>query len=344
MATATVANDTAASGGQAVRFNAYTGSGRAVSVSTAAQLTTALANAQPGDVITMADGTYSGRFNSVASGTSAAPITLVGSRNAVLDGGSQGGGYTFSLGTKNTTISIGYWRVQGFTITGGQKGIIFDNVQHSVIDGVYVHQIGQEGIHLRDNSSNNIIRNSTVTKTGQNQQAYGEGIYIGTAVSNWDSFSNDAPDHSNNNQILNNTISYTGAEGMDIKEGTHGGLIQGNTFDGRGTCWDAAADCNYGDSFIDMKGEGWTVNNNTMSYMHVVWKKGGQTNDGIQVHVISNTGSEGSGNNNTFTNNTVSDVGGYGFNIQKSATGVVVGCNNTVTGAASGFGNVTCKP
>jgi hypothetical protein len=196
---------------------------------------------------------------------------------------------------------------------------------------------------LRDHSSDNIIQNNTVTKTGQDTQSFGEGLYVGSAVSNWKTFSQGGPDHSNNNQLLNNTISFTGAENIDIKEGTHGGTIKGNQLDGSGMCLDASADCNFADSLVDMKGEGWTIAQNTGSHVHPAWKAGGQESDGFQVHVISNTGSEGSGNNNTFDGNTISDVGGYGFNIQSKATGTILKCNNTVTGAGKGFGNIACQ-
>jgi hypothetical protein len=58
---------------------------RAVPVSTAAQLTTALSNAQPGDVITLANGTYSGAITIARSGTAANPIFIRGaSRDGVI--------------------------------------------------------------------------------------------------------------------------------------------------------------------------------------------------------------------------------------------------------------------
>jgi hypothetical protein len=342
---AQVVNDNNASSNKAVQFVPNTDTtppGGTVAVRTATELTNALAAAKPGDVIVMADGTYSGHFVSTASGTANAPITLKGGRNAVLDGGTIKSGYTFQLGTKNSPATISYWKLDGFTVIGGQKGIIFDNVQHGSINNLYVHNIGEEGIHLRDNSSDNVVSGNTIAYTGQDTQAYGEGIYVGSAVSNWDTYSQNQPDHSNRNQIINNTISNTGAENMDIKEGTHAGIIRGNRFDGTGMCWDIGADCNFGDSMIDMKGEGWIIDGNTLAHMHAVWKKGGQTNDGIQVHVISGAESEGSGNNNSFTGNAISDVGGYGFNVQKTATGVIVKCSNTVTGAGQGFGNIVC--
>lgn len=58
-------------------------SGNVIPVSTATQLTTALTNAQPGDHIVLANGTYGGTFTLSANGTAAAPIVV---RSANLNG------------------------------------------------------------------------------------------------------------------------------------------------------------------------------------------------------------------------------------------------------------------
>ncbi|GAC1370726.1 MAG: hypothetical protein NVSMB39_3890 [Candidatus Saccharimonadales bacterium] len=311
---------------------------------TAAELQNALDAAQPNDVITMADGTYSGNFSSTANGTSTAPITLKGGPNAILDGGDMLAGYTLHLGTTNSSASVSYWNLQGFSVTGGQKGVVLDNVQHSLIDGLLIHLTGDEGIHLRDFSSDNTVSNTTVTKTGQVEQGYGEGIYVGTAISNWPNYSQGNPDHSDRNSFINNNLSYNGSENMDIKEGTHGGIIRDSRMDGTGMCWNPSVDCNYADSNIDMKGEGWTVVKNTLEHMHTVWPNGSQQNDAVQDHNIAGAESEGSGNNNIFENNVINDVEGYGFRIPGAATGIRISCNNSVTNAALGFGNIPCSP
>ncbi|HSH18131.1 MAG TPA: hypothetical protein VK978_01995 [Candidatus Saccharimonadales bacterium] len=350
---AVLVTDAAASGGRAVQFKQVAtptpppptpppAAGRVVTVSTAAQLTAALANAAPGDVITMANGTYSGKFNSTRSGTADKPITLKGSRSAIVSGGSLGSGYTLSLGTKNSAQAVSFWRFEGFTVTGGQKGIMWDNVQRSVINNLYVHTTGQEAIHLRNFSSNNTVSNNTVTKAGQAEQRYGEGIYVGTAVSNWSTFSQGRADRSNNNQIIGNSISNTGSENIDIKEGTHGGLIADNKLDGTGMCYDTAADCNFSDSMIDVKGEGWTIRGNTAAHMRAAWKGSGVENDGFQVHVISGASAENSGQNNTFTQNTIDDVAGYAIKVTGKATGTVVKCDNIATRTGKGLTNLTC--
>lgn len=340
---------TGSSGGSGVRFGQSAGVpdpnpvGNVVNVSTTAQLTAALAAAKAGDVITLKEGRYAGRFNSIRSGTAAAPITLTGSRAAIIDGGSLSSGYTLSLGTKNSGSTVSHWQFKGFTVTGGQKGVMWDNVRNSLIDKVAVQNVGHEGIHLRNFSSSNTIQNSLITKTGQDDQRYGEGLYIGTAQSNWDTFSQGKPDRSDGNRLIANNISYTGAESIDIKEGTHSGLIDGNTLDGIGMCYDATVDCNFADSLLDIKGEGWTVSNNTGKRVRVTWQASGVESDGFQVHVISQAVSEGSGNNNTFKANRLSDIAGYGFNIQSKATGTVLSCDNTVTNAGKGLANMACK-
>jgi hypothetical protein len=65
----------------------------AVAVNDAASLTAALDAAQPGDVITLAAGTYAGEFTLNASGTADDPIVIRGADRdtVILDGGNAGG-------------------------------------------------------------------------------------------------------------------------------------------------------------------------------------------------------------------------------------------------------------
>jgi len=90
----------------------------ATAVSSASALSSALSSARPGEVIVLAPGVYPGDFVASASGTASAPITLCGSRNAILQGESIKSGYTFHLDHAS------WWRVEGFTVEGGQKGIM----------------------------------------------------------------------------------------------------------------------------------------------------------------------------------------------------------------------------
>ena len=221
---------------------------RVVEVSDTQSLTDALSAAQPGDAIQLADGTYVGQFKLTASGTADAPITLRGSRAAVIDGEGVRKGRTVEL-------TGSYWRLEGFTVTNGQKGVMALGTQHTVIDGLLVYNIGDEAIHLRDNSSDNIVRNCEVHDTGKRRPGFGEAIYVGQAVSNW---TDKQPDRSDRNQILNNHLGPNiAAEHVDIKEGTTGGEVRGNVFDGQGQTGE-----NSGESWVNAKGNDWVIADN----------------------------------------------------------------------------------
>jgi hypothetical protein len=290
-----------------------------VTVSDASSLASALANARPGDSIRLADGTYSGRFTASVPGTAAQPIYLCGGVGAVIDGGGIKGGYAFHLD------GASYWRLVGFTVRDGQKGVMADDVQHAVIQGLTVEQIGDEGIHLRDFSSDNVVQDNTVHTTGLRRDKFGEGVYIGSAKSNWCSITNCMPDKSNRNVVRGNNISATTAESVDIKEGTTDGVVTGNTFDG------SALSGGNNDSWVDVKGNDWLISDNTGSH---------SLNDGFQTHEVVN----GWGKDNTFQGNTAHvDGPGYGFHLTP-VNGNKVTCDNKVSGASQGLANVACTP
>ncbi|WP_399129905.1 right-handed parallel beta-helix repeat-containing protein [Actinacidiphila sp. ITFR-21] len=219
------------------------GGGTVVKVSTGAQLKDALAAAVPGQTIQLADGTYTGNFKTTAAGTAADRITLTGSARAVLTT-STGGGYGLYLN------GASYWTVKGITVTHAQKAIMLDSASHVVLDSVTVYDTTMEGVHFRNSSQYGVLENSTVHDTGTAHDGLGEGVYVGTA--------NTLTDRSDYVQILNNTIGPDiGAENIDLKEGTTGGLVSGNTFDGNGE-----TNVNYDDSWVDVKGNNYTIENN----------------------------------------------------------------------------------
>lgn len=293
----------------------------------AVTLTSALAAARPGQTITLAPGSYHskdvrrgdasepGRFVARPPGTAEAPITLRGPRTAVLDGGGTGGGYGLHL------AGADHWRLEGFTVSSASKGIVLDRSSHVRIEGVRVTDIGAEGVHFRSFSSDNVLTDSDVDHTGVRKPNFGEGVYVGSAVSNWPTHSGSAPDSSDRNQILDNRIRATGAENIDLKEGTRSGVVRGNVLDGS-----AMAGRNSADSWIDVKGNDYTIEGNrgTRSLL-----------DGFQVHVQA----EGWGRGNVFSGN-VLDVRapGVGIWLQDKAVdqGNVVRCSNVVRAAASG--------
>ncbi|RYZ30274.1 MAG: coagulation factor 5/8 type domain-containing protein [Chitinophagaceae bacterium] len=301
---------------------------RTIHVQNATELKAALLDAKPGDDILLADGVYRGKFviETGRNGTSAAPITMRGSRSAILDAGSIQTGYVLHL-------QASYWKIKGITLTNGLKGLMADSASYNIIDSVRVHTIGEEGIHLRKFSSHNTIQNVEVTNVGLKTPDFGEGIYIGSAKSNWDAYTNGLPDKCDSNQVQNNKLGPNiTAECIDIKEGTTGGLIKGNEFDATGI-----TGANSGDSWIDVKGNYYTIESNQG------FNPGGSIfKDGYQVHVAVS----GWGNFNTFKNNTCTvNASGYGFNVQLSGsngttTGNKVYTDNKVAGAAKGPANI----
>jgi Right handed beta helix region len=292
---------------------------RAIKVATAGELQAALAAARPGATIQLAAGTYQGDFTATSSGTRAAPITLCGNRKAVIEGESVTHGYALYLDRAS------WWRLAGFSVTGGQKGVVADGVTHDLVDGLYVHGTGDEGIHLRAFSSYNAVVGNIVRDTGRHVQFFGEGIYIGSAHSNWCRYTKCRPDASNYNVVADNNIADTTAESIDIKEGTTGGRIIGNRLSGTGMVPSAAT------AWVNVKGNGWKILDNTGM---------DSPGDGFQVHQVY----PGWGVGNVFRDNTAAIHGsGYGIYVQSHDLRTIVACNNVITGAGSHLSNLSCS-
>jgi hypothetical protein len=290
-----------------------------VTVSSAEELYKALAGAGPGDSIHLADGVYQegdSEFTATARGTAAKPIYLCGGKGAVLQGQGYKADYALHFD------GAAYWRADGFTVRFGQKGVMVDAGTHLALQNLTVNDIGDEAVHLRKNSTANVVRGLTVYNTGNRRDKFGEGIYVGSAQSNWGTITGGQPDRSNGNFVLDNVISQTTAESVDIKEGTTGGVVAGNTFDG--------ARLTGADSWVDVKGNGWLIAGNA-----------GRTSpkDGFQTHVVV----AGWGNDNTFADN-VADLdggSGVGYYLHEQLSNKV-DCNNKTAGAAGGLSNDPC--
>ena len=310
-----------------------------VTVSTAAQLKSALAAAKAGDVIQLAAGSYDGAFFGSASGTASAPITLTGPRGAVLSNTKNACDPNVPTGRSVTYCGFGFhlnkasfWKLSGFSVKSASKGIVFDTSTNTVIDGVDVSDVRDEGVHFRTSSTDNVLQNSSVHDTGTGQPGFGEGVYLGSAKSNWAKFGtgSDGVDHSDRNKVTGNKIGPgVAAELIDIKEGTVNGTINDNTFDGTGI-----SGANSADSWIDAKGNNYTIKDN---------KGTGPSGDvdGYQTHQQV----AGFGCGNVFTGNASTlNSSGFAINVtnQSKCAGKlnVVAKSNTVTGAKSGLTNI----
>ena len=295
-----------------------------MNVTDATTLKDALGKVVPGTLIRLAAGTYDGSFDLNIPGTAEKPIVLCGPREAILDSTSV---------PSNTVVrlqAVDFWILSGFSVTGGRKGFYVETSNDNILSDVFVHDVGEQAIQLRNGASRNTLRYSEIQNTGMTDATNAEGIYIGSA------FANGMPpmppameDACNDNKILWNKFGPgIKTEHIDVKEGTKGGEIRGNTFDGTGI-----VGANSEDSWVAITGNNYLFAENI-----------GTTTpkDGFQVRSIA----PGYGDNNTFEKNTVTvDMPNYGFYIGPGATGTVVKCDNKNlgTGAISNL-NPGCAP
>lgn len=289
--------------------------GTTTKVHDGAGLQAALQQAGPGARIELEPGAYVGNFSTSAEGTSTDPITLEGPTTAVLQGGHSG--YTLHLD------GASWWRLEGFSVYGGQKGVVLDATDHTLLRDLHVSGTQNEGVHLRTASSDDTIDHLRIDHTGLGRAFFGEGVYIGSAVENWCALSKCGPDRSDNDQVLNSTFGPDiGSQNIDVKEGTTGGKIVGNSFSGVGSTASNA--------WVQVKGNDWVVEAN----------RGHSTSDaGIQVLNLA----PGWGRTNVIESNVLlGPARGYGIWVQDGAINNVVGCSNQAPSFRSGLTNVAC--
>jgi hypothetical protein len=311
-------------------------------VGSVAEIRNALASATPGTVIQALDGEYEfkPRLVASASGTADAPITLNGSRRVVFRTKNASGDYGLS-------ITGDYWRVSGITVAHATKGIVLDGSSGTVLDNVEVFDIGDEAVHFRACSSDGVLRNSFIHDTGRNSPQYGEGVYVGSANSNWSTYEctdhiEGNPEGDNTERVLieDNVFEEVTAEGADLKEGTDSGTLRGNAFRRTGTSGQNSAD-----SAVDAKGNNWLIEANSVSETDAPWDDDGTERpsefaDGFQAHSVYT----GYGTGNTFRGNSVDGViPGFGVGLYPAA-GNIVTCDNNAPGAQQGLVGDNGKP
>ncbi|MDB5815068.1 MAG: coagulation factor 5/8 type protein [Rhodocyclales bacterium] len=276
-------------------------------------------------------------------------------------------------------LNASYWRVQYLAVQNAQKGIVLDNSHHIDLTDLVVRYIGQEAVHFRTNSHDNTIEHSQIEWTGMSSdgsnrnpndpsglppddRGLAEGVYIGSAVPNWATYTNGLPDKSDNNCIYGNTIGPgIGSEGIDIKEATTGTLVLNNQFYSWGPSYSPPASpdpnvqffglsgLNSADSLIDVKGYQAVLYANSLDNVTGI---GGTSSlyagspfllDGIQTHNIKypvdwpvvalrGTVIPNSGDGNIFKVNDVAlgTATGYRIKIQTAGTNIVCANNETV--------------
>jgi hypothetical protein len=190
-----------------------------VSVSTKSALTSAINAGLPGDQIQMAAGTYaSGLTVSNKHGTASDSLTICGPATAIVSGAL-------------TITNASYLRLVGFTVKDGWIGVEARNLDHSRVSLAEITNVGFTGIKLYDGSSDNVVRGNWIHHTGRTQPQYGEGVYVGEGRVG-------QPTNyyiANTNLIEGNAFGpHVTAEHFDIKYGTQGNIVRGNTHDATG--------------------------------------------------------------------------------------------------------------
>ena len=206
----------------------------------------AFSHAEAGDTIQLADGNYFQTVASVKDGSKDKPISVKGTRAAVVRG-TENAGRIFEIRHSYITRS-------GFTIDG-QHGdgatpesyrdkLLYvigreanKGVEGLKVTGMLLQNAGGECVRLRYFAINNEISNSVIKNCGIYDFRFddggknGEGIYIGTAPEQRADGKNPTAniDVSRNNYIHHNTIETHGNECVDIKEGSRLNLIEHNT-------------------------------------------------------------------------------------------------------------------
>ena len=290
-----------------------------VNVSTWKQLQSAVGDAKAGTVIKMKSGTYSVPWGMAvkARGTASAPVWICGSRSAVLSGPGVSGNGGFRVDGSS------YLRIAGMTVRNSQKGISVMNSNHVAVSDVLVEHIGQEAVHLKNNTSDSVVVGNTIRDTGLQTPTYGEGVYVGTAKPNWCKYNGCKADASNRNAIVSNSISRTSSEPIDLKEGAVDGTVWGNTLDG--------GKMKVGETLISVQTDNWVVAHNTGK---------NAKEDGVQVWRAYDVWGR---DNTVYANKFTSGIPGYGVRLAYVNVGNVVGCDTYVPSGADGISNKACQ-
>jgi hypothetical protein len=228
-------------------------------VDTTEALQFALANVKAGDEIVLTAGKtfqYSNGaidtayFYSGVNGTAARPITIR-SASTTNRATIRGNDVTSKILLR---IEGDYWVVKDLKLTNGQKGLVFDSSNFSKALNCEITAVGMEGIHVRDGSDHVLISDCRVSDTGLFNPQFGEGIYIGSDRSVWDTYDSFVEHTVVQHSVIGPNVR---AEALDVKEGSSETTIQNNQIYGKGIS--AAA---FEDSFIDLKGVRTYVRNN----------------------------------------------------------------------------------
>jgi hypothetical protein len=157
---------------------------RATTITSGADLQGAIANALPGDVITISGTiTATGSVKLANSGTSSARITLQGGKIDCSAAGTSAG----------LSISGAYWTVSGVELyNGGGRGVQIAGGTYNILQNLNVHNNANMGIEINQGGSNNQVigctasENYDVSTGGENADGFAvkNGAGLGNSFTN----------------------------------------------------------------------------------------------------------------------------------------------------------------
>ncbi|KTR95167.1 hypothetical protein NS220_06760 [Microbacterium testaceum] len=303
-----------------------------MTVTDTASANAAIAAAQPGTTIRLADGVYGPLVVTDKHGTAEQRISICGARDAVVRPFPDTSNMVGAIGVKVEGSS--FITLNGFTVQNAQKGVALASTSDSRVYALRVMNTSQGGIYAQTGSSDNLIAANQISHTGLDQGIpehgiwhrdgrYGEGIYVGNSQGNDTCEPNCAPDPSDRNVIVWNTITDVTAEAIEAKEQSTGGLIYNNTVTLSSTHHAAIY------SALQVKGDGYLVYGNNIT-------------SGLKYGIRSVTTQVGDrdwGYDNVFASNAITltsaiDPAEYGF-FQNYGTANAFGCDNTLSSSPS---------
>ncbi|CAM9705881.1 unnamed protein product, partial [Choristocarpus tenellus] len=213
-------------------------------------LTEVMGMVKAGDVVELGNGVYSEGIMSSSGGTDGNPITITGSRDAILSGtnpddrgftvdGKMGSGESLESYANKCIYVHGQTTPKTINYAGHEFP---SSINGLVISDMSIKNCQGECIRLRyfvthaevhDNDIQNCGVDDFVFNPGEGKN--GEGLYIGTSYTQWRDGRNpdDRPDGSKFNLVRNNIFLTHGNECVEVKEGTEHNVIEGNTCGGQ---------------------------------------------------------------------------------------------------------------